>query len=166
MINAKNSMLTALTAAALCAAALAVAPVQSAAASTVCGPAYTVERGDTFSRIAKKCDVTVQALAAANADLRDPSRLSVGQRLAVPGTQAGPAATPTADEIAKLSGTVINGRRCALIETADGARYGLRSSKLIFVSGRDVVATGVFSARSDCGVDRTMIVRSLEDVKQ
>jgi len=137
-----------------------------AAAINDCGAVYTVNSGDTFSRIARRCDVTVEALAAANADLRDPSRIAIGQRLAMPGQVGKSEAKLALDQMARLSGEVVSGRRCALLETADGQVYGLRSSKLIFVSGRDVVATGRVRDRGDCGVDKTLVVHQLETLKK
>ena len=60
---------------------------------------HRVAPGETAYRIAKLYGVTVEALAAAN-DLSDPTRLQVGQVLAVPGGTPGPAtpgpATPGA----------------------------------------------------------------------
>lgn len=44
---------------------------------------YTVRQGDTFYRLARQYDTTVQAIARANPE-QDPQRLSIGQDLIVP----------------------------------------------------------------------------------
>lgn len=63
------------------AAAAAIAP---AAAPTV----HTVARGDTLGAIAKKYGTTTAALQQAN-NIRDPSRISIGQKITIPqGTNA------------------------------------------------------------------------------
>ncbi|MEM9495970.1 MAG: LysM peptidoglycan-binding domain-containing protein [Pseudomonadota bacterium] len=48
------------------------------------GETYRVVRGDSLSRIAKRKNTTVRALAEAN-NLRAPYRLKIGQRLTLPG---------------------------------------------------------------------------------
>jgi len=45
---------------------------------------YTVKSGDTFSEIALANGVSERALRQANPDVSNPSRLNVGQRLAIP----------------------------------------------------------------------------------
>jgi murein DD-endopeptidase MepM/ murein hydrolase activator NlpD len=45
--------------------------------------AYVVRRGDTLSTLADRYGTTIEALALAN-DIRDPSRIRVGQKLRVP----------------------------------------------------------------------------------
>lgn len=49
-----------------------------------CGTSYTVQQGDTVAAIAKRCGSTIEALSAANPDLKDPSRISIGQELVLP----------------------------------------------------------------------------------
>jgi LysM repeat protein len=66
----------------------AVAPVSapapaSEAAPKVSGKTYTVEEGDTFSRIAGKVGVSLPALIKANHDV-DPQRIRVGQKINLP----------------------------------------------------------------------------------
>ncbi len=56
----------------------------AAAAPTIMADGYRVEGGDTLSLIARKHNTTIAVLASAN-DLKPPYRLSVGQRLNVPG---------------------------------------------------------------------------------
>lgn len=46
----------------------------------------TVRRGDSMARIAKRHGVSMDALIAANPDVRDPALLQVGQTLNLPGT--------------------------------------------------------------------------------
>ena len=45
---------------------------------------YTVKRGDTLTAIAKKYDITVEALVASNG-IQDPHRIDAGQKLFIPG---------------------------------------------------------------------------------
>ena len=59
---------------------------------------YVVVKGDTFSGIAKKFNVTVKAIEAANPNVV-PTKLQVGQKLSIPaasGGTAAPAGTGTA----------------------------------------------------------------------
>jgi len=44
---------------------------------------YVVKKGDTLSRIAKKFDLTVAQLIAAN-KLKDPDKLSIGDEITIP----------------------------------------------------------------------------------
>ena len=48
---------------------------------------HTVKAGDTFYRIARNHDTTVEALQRANPGI-DPARLRIGQKLKVPGKEA------------------------------------------------------------------------------
>ena len=45
---------------------------------------YTVQAGDTLSQIAKNYGIALETLIAANADIEDPSRISVGQVIIIP----------------------------------------------------------------------------------
>ncbi|MBI4789946.1 MAG: LysM peptidoglycan-binding domain-containing protein [Chloroflexi bacterium] len=57
---------------------------------------YTVQRGDTLSAIARKFDVTVAALVAAN-DIANPNQIRTGQVLTIPGVASeNPPPTPPA----------------------------------------------------------------------
>jgi murein DD-endopeptidase MepM/ murein hydrolase activator NlpD len=76
---------------------------------------YVVRRGDTLSRIARRFDVPMASVATANR-IASPYRRSVGQPLAIPGTQtarAVPDATPPAltgrGFLWPVSGKVIGG---------------------------------------------------------
>lgn len=65
--------------------ALALAgSVGPAQAQNACSDAVTVARGDTLSDIARRCEVTVDALIEAN-EIDDAHRLRVGQTIVVPG---------------------------------------------------------------------------------
>jgi LysM repeat protein len=55
-----------------------------AQAQNACSSAVTVARGDTLSDIARRCEVTVDALAEAN-QIDDPHRLRIGQSIVIPG---------------------------------------------------------------------------------
>ena len=55
------------------------APIQPAEP----GCLYVVQKGDNLTRIARRCDVNLQALANAN-KLQDPNHLLVGMKLVIP----------------------------------------------------------------------------------
>ena len=62
---------------------------------------YVVRKGDTMSKIAKKFDLTVAALVAANKQLKDPDKISIGDEITIPvpdsvddGTVEGASAEP------------------------------------------------------------------------
>lgn len=132
-----------------------------ATSAVACGSTYVVERGDHLGRIAKNCGVTAQSILKAN-KLRDPSKLRIGQKLSIPGGEAG--ATKSAarsGDLDELKGEVINGRYCAQIVTSDGTRYGLVSPKLAFTSGKIVTVRGSMHSYSGCTPDRTMLVTTI-----
>jgi LysM repeat protein len=77
-----------------------------AAAPTMMAGGYRVKSGDTLSQIARRHNTTISAIASAN-NLKSPYRLSIGQRLNVPGAasaarvaQAPGAAAETQSKIA------------------------------------------------------------------
>jgi LysM repeat protein len=71
-------------------AAAPAAPASSGGAA-VSGGTYTVQRGDTLSSIAKRAGTTVAELQRLN-NLTNPDRISVGQKLVLPGGSTAPAA--------------------------------------------------------------------------
>jgi LysM repeat protein len=58
-----------------------------------CGDRYTVVRGDTLTRIARRCGSSVSLIAAASR-IANPNRIEVGQRLIIPGGRSQAAAAP------------------------------------------------------------------------
>lgn len=55
----------------------------------ISGPTtHTVESGDYLSKIAKKAGTTVEALQKINPEIKDPSRISIGQIIKVPATSS------------------------------------------------------------------------------
>lgn len=62
---------------------------------------YTVQKGDTLTRIARSHDTTVDALAKLNA-LKDPDKIRVGQQLQVPDRFE----APTAEYVVKSGDTL------------------------------------------------------------
>lgn len=141
-------------AAVLASAALAT----PAAADGACGGEHVVAPGDTLSRIAARCGSSVEALMRANPQITSPAGLAVGWRLAVPG---GPGASATAGGPVALTGRIVNGRRCAMIETADGKAYGVVSPELAFVNGALVEVTGQVVNDPSCSGPRTLLVDEL-----
>ena len=78
-------------------------PVVKPAPAPVGSGWYVVQEGDIFGRIAQKHNVSQSALLAANPSLKDPNKLHVGQKLAVPapGTGKAPAVKKTVQSTAK-----------------------------------------------------------------
>jgi LysM repeat protein len=58
-----------------------------------CGAGYVVARGDTLSRIARRCRSSVPAIARASG-VANPDLIRVGQRLLIPGQAAAAATAP------------------------------------------------------------------------
>ena len=142
------------------AAALAVTVVSApAAAGGACGDAYVIAPGDTLSRIAARCGSSVEALMRANPQIVSPAQIAVGWRLTMPGGAEG-AAAPSASQVA-VTGRIVNGRRCAMIETADGESYGVVSPELAFVNGAVVEVTGQVVDDPSCTGARTLLVDEL-----
>jgi LysM repeat protein len=60
----------------------------AASAKVVCSSPYIVQSGDTLSRIAQKCGVTLNALLKANPAITNPNLIFRGQRLIIPGSES------------------------------------------------------------------------------
>jgi lipoprotein-anchoring transpeptidase ErfK/SrfK len=54
-----------------------------ALAQSECGKEYTVARGDSLSKIARRCGTTLSTLLEANPDITTPNRIKVGQQIAL-----------------------------------------------------------------------------------
>ncbi|WP_448333561.1 LysM peptidoglycan-binding domain-containing protein [Streptomyces sp. DSM 41534] len=100
---------------------------------------YTVKKGDTLSGIAKQYKTTVAALVKLNG-LKDPDRLSVGQKLKLPGTPSAPAMQ---------------------YEPFPGASFfhGGRHSPIVAAMGRRLVAEGCGKYSQGPGPDWTQADR-------
>ncbi len=73
------------------AAGTSTAPAVPVTGGTSTGPTtYTVVRGDSLGSIAFAHQVTVQSILAANPSITDPSRILVGQQLAIPASNLQP----------------------------------------------------------------------------
>jgi murein DD-endopeptidase MepM/ murein hydrolase activator NlpD len=144
-------------AAAVAASMMLMAP---AAAEERCGGAYVIAPGDTLSRIAARCGLSVEALMRANPRITSPARIAVGWRLTVPGGSEADASAAASEPVA-LIGRIVNGRRCAMIETADGESYGVVSPDLAFVNGALVEVTGQVVDDPSCTGPRTLLVDEL-----
>ncbi len=67
--------------------ATAAAATPSAAPTPVPAPTpqlYTVAKGDTMSKIARKFGVTVEELLAANPQIKNPNKIDIGDELTIP----------------------------------------------------------------------------------
>jgi LysM repeat protein len=71
-------------AAAVLATALSI-QAPDAQAQNACASAVTVASGDTLSSIARRCEVTLDALLEANPEITDAHRISIGMSVVVPG---------------------------------------------------------------------------------
>lgn len=149
-------------------AALMTLGLAAPAGAAECGGEYTIQPGDTLSRVAGRCDSSVEALMEANPQITSPSRLSVGWKLVVPGQNAAGggegepiAAIPPKDGSLLLEGWITNGRRCAMLATADGEEYGVVSPEFSFISGRAVAVEGRLVDDPSCSGPRTLLVTEL-----
>lgn len=79
-------------------------------ASALAETAYVVQRGDTLSGIAGRFSTSVDAIASANG-LSNPDLIFAGQRLAIPGAAAVPAAQPSRPAPVLTSGSILANRR-------------------------------------------------------
>ncbi|WP_406215009.1 peptidoglycan-binding protein [Streptomyces decoyicus] len=102
---------------------------------------YTVKKGDTLSSIAKAHKTTVAKLVTLNG-LKDADKLSVGQKLKVPGAASKPS-SPT-------------------YEPFPGSNFfhGGRNSPIITAMGRRLVAEGCGKYRNGPGPDWTNVDRA------
>jgi len=73
------------------------APTKSAAPTIAAAPTpvvYVLKKGDTLSKVANKFDVELDALLAANPEIKDPNKVSLGQEIVIP-TPAAATAAPS-----------------------------------------------------------------------
>lgn len=77
-------------------------PVSSASTAPTIAPGptqltYVIKKGDTLSKVANKFHVELADLLAANPDIKDPNKISLGQEIVIPsGAAASPAASTKA----------------------------------------------------------------------
>ena len=134
-----------------------------------CGATYTIKRGDSLGKIAKKCGTTVNGIIAANDRIKNASQISVGWTIQLPVQDVStvvsePALTKDAPSVTVLNGRIFNSRSCAQLRTADGEVYGLVSRKLLFRSGQSVTVRGAFAEKTGCSADKVLMVSELETV--
>lgn len=129
-----------------------VLPLASASAAQA--STWTVRSGDTLSAIAARTGTSVPALAAANG-LRDPGRLSVGQRIALP---PAPSAVRTATAVVRPGDTVTAiaaraGLPVAAVLSANGlgARTVIRPGQVLVLPGRTAAPTTAPAATTPAG---------------
>jgi hypothetical protein len=60
------------------------AVVDRAKAGEACPSTASVDEGDTLSRIARRCATTLNAILAANPDLRGPGLIWIAQKIRLP----------------------------------------------------------------------------------
>jgi LysM repeat protein len=60
------------------------APAAATAAPNAPARTYTVARGDTVERIARRFNLTVSELLAANPKITNPNRIRIGEKLTIP----------------------------------------------------------------------------------
>ena len=76
----------------------ATRPASSASRAPTVAPAptpvvYVIKKGDTLSKVANRFDVELEDLLAANPDIKDPNKISLGQEIIIPSASAAPPAT-------------------------------------------------------------------------
>ena len=131
-----------------------------------CGADYTIRSGDSLGKVARRCGHTVKSILAANPEIKDPGRISVGQSIALPGHAAVARETSVdaaTTEETVLKGRIFAGRWCALIETAEGEIFGLASPKHSFRSDTIVEIKGRKIGGTDCGQTHTIAVSELSN---
>ena len=77
----------ALRVATILAAALLLAPATPSPADA---KPYTVVKGDTFSKIAKKFGVSVAVLKAANPQIKNVNKIKIGDEITIPAPEPSP----------------------------------------------------------------------------
>ena len=128
----------------------AAAPVAEVDAAT-----YSVASGDTLSKIAKANNTTVAELTAANPDIKNINKISVGQEIKLPTVAAEEAVT---EEVADVTETVTDDTTTELSTyTEDYAKVylkeheGLKAHKSL-EGGKDTAALGI---KFSLGLKRT-----------
>lgn len=138
-----------------------------AGASDHCGASYTIRAGDSLGKVARRCGHSFETILAANPEIRNPSRISIGQRIAMPDSaHADVSDTVSVTEPLEetiLKGRIFAGRWCALIETAEGEVFGLASPRHSFRSDTLVEVKGRLIGGNECGQHRTIMVSDLSN---
>jgi LysM repeat protein len=105
------------------------------------GGTYTVQTGDTLYDIAQRFGVSVDDLMAAN-EITDPASLSIGQKLVIPGQEAGGApeetASPEAEAAAATPTTTAEG--VYIVQEGDypssiAEKFGISPEELMEANG-------------------------------
>jgi len=102
---------------------------------------YTVQAGDTPYDIAQRFGVTVDELMEAN-DISDPTSLSVGQRLVIPGQEPGrvPEGTPTPEVEAPTPAATTTAEGVYIVQEGDypssiAEQFGISAEELMEANG-------------------------------
>jgi len=82
------------------------------------GGTYTVQEGDTLYDIAQRLGVSVDDLMAAN-EITDPASLSIGQKLVIPGQEAGGAPEETASPEAEAATPTTTAEGVYIVQEGD-----------------------------------------------
>ena len=72
----------------------------SAAPTVVAAPTpvvYVIKKNDTLSKVANKFGVELEDLLAANPEIKDPNKISLGQEIVIPTPPPAPSAEATAE---------------------------------------------------------------------
>ena len=124
-----------------------------------------VERGDTLSGIAERCNTTVEALLAANPDVTDPTRLSVGATLIMPAT-VGMIGGDDDNRVVIVEGTVTGPSpedgRCQTLRGVGGELYALLGTWRDLRPGDRVLLTGEVVSSTDCEAGTPVRVERIE----
>lgn len=123
-------------------------PTATLPPDTISTTRYAIRRGDTFSSIASRNGVTLDALLRAN-PTSDPKRLQIGQSINIPASSARPpaAAPPTAAAAARSTG---GGRALSTYEVQPG-------DNLTAIAGKHRTTVADLKAANNLRSDRIRI---------
>ncbi|WP_230530166.1 LysM peptidoglycan-binding domain-containing protein [Microvirga roseola] len=94
----------------------------AAAQDARCGDSVTVSRGDTLSKIARRCGTSVEAMLGSNPHIRNPNIVPLGAALNVPGREK----TADQEEPVRADGAI----EVSIVETETGNRVLITASGL------------------------------------
>lgn len=114
-----------------------------------CAEPYRVKRGDALSKIAKACDLTLSAILMANPQIKNPSRIYVGQKINFP-QKAEPVSEETPTIVTRPEGDVLAPDEIAALGIEPGSTerwidIDLSSQTVSAYEGQEVVVTFLVS---------------------
>lgn len=150
-------------------AALFCLSAPPATAASACGESYTVRPGDWLSRVAERCGVDMDAIAALNPDL-DPDQIERGQviRLALPAPvipAAAPVAPPAPPEKGPIQFTgevVRDAGACLYVSDSEGRMFSFASGDKTLKTGMRITVSGDVVDNWFCASGAEVLVDAVE----